>query len=151
QLAEETTLRDTSCVHLGLLVAPLKTRQSQPINYGSSHFSRLRKVGPRTHRRKTDANVTNEHSVGLFCGGPPGYPSRFAKCCARLAKNSFHSPVPTSIGVQRRAERVKLPCGSTVLVVPGRSSLRRPVTTNGESSPRRVDSSNLAALWWAKI
>src|SRR5262249_59487212 len=48
QLAEETTLRDTSCVSLGLLVAPLKTRQSQPINSRSSHFLASRKVGPRT-------------------------------------------------------------------------------------------------------
>src|SRR5215469_5507534 len=48
QLAEETTLRDTSCVSLGLLVAPLKTRQSQPINCCSSHFLASRKVSPRT-------------------------------------------------------------------------------------------------------
>ena len=46
QLAEETTLRDTSCDSFGLLVAPRKTRQSQPINYGSSHFLASRKVGP---------------------------------------------------------------------------------------------------------
>jgi hypothetical protein len=51
QLAEETTLRDTSCVSLALLVAPPKSRRSQPINYGRSHFLASRKVGPRTKQQ----------------------------------------------------------------------------------------------------
>jgi hypothetical protein len=47
QLAEETTLRDSIRNSPGLLVAPLKTRQSQPINRRSSHFLASRKISPR--------------------------------------------------------------------------------------------------------
>jgi hypothetical protein len=63
QFAEETTLRDTSCTGLGLLVVPLKTRQSQPINSGSSHFLASAK-SVRRSRRKTDANAPKVYFVG---------------------------------------------------------------------------------------
>src|SRR5215469_1663964 len=65
QLAEETPLRDTSRNGLGLLVAPLKTRQSQPINYRSSHHLASRKVSRRRHR-KTDANAPKVYLLDDF-------------------------------------------------------------------------------------
>jgi len=93
QLAEETTLRDTSCVSLGLLVAPLKTRQSQPINCCSSHFLASRKVSPRTEYARRMPMCEGSILLGYFAVVRP-YSFAIRKALGATREKSFPSTVP---------------------------------------------------------